>query len=643
MCGISGLLSRSPIEGEPVQRAVMQLRHRGPDDAQIWSDRHIQLGHTRLAILDLSSLGRQPMSYQNERFWITYNGEIYNYLELRHELSELGHSFKSRSDTEVLLAAYAEWGKDCLRRLRGMFAFGIWDSQLNRLFLARDRVGEKPLYYWTNHHSFYFASELKALLALLPIRPALDPGAIDLFMHYQYVPEPRTPLLGVKKLAAAHYLCIDLANWQVEPRRYWSLHQVAPITGDVTEQLRHELDQTLNLTLRSDVPVGIALSGGMDSGGIAALAAPKYKEVLRAFSVGYTGHLPCDERPQAKTLANQLGLPFHEVELNTEDLVDFFPKLTRLMDDPIADIAAYGHFMVMQMAAAEGMKVMLSGIGGDELFWGYDWVIEATRLAHQKQAMCTASNGSQSYDWASNPLIRSPLYARLCNSNKLPKGMRLHLRQWQDYSRMTLSDSEQGIFYNVRQDFQAAWSCRHQLYTPQFLEQLLPHQPFEPFRVVPEHRNDVPLQSCQFLFDTWLASNCLALGDRTSMAASLEVRLPLLDYQLIELVVGLQKQYPHSQVAHKRWLKEALKGILPDEVLDRPKRGFEPPYEAWIQELVRHYGEWVVEGHLVKMGYFNEKWVKKLFQDVRKNYSVSYRLIVLELWYRSVVEDCYSL
>jgi asparagine synthase (glutamine-hydrolysing) len=372
MCGIAGFLSRTPLKEANLNFALKALFHRGPDNQGIWEDNYIQLGHTRLSILDLSPLGNQPMSYQDGRFMITFNGEIYNYIEIREELSEKGYSFISQTDTEVLIAAYAHWGTQCLDKLRGMFAFAIWDKITNKLFLARDRTGEKPLYYWFDDNKFYFTSELKALLTLLPKVPALDPIAIDLYLHYQYVPEPRTPLIGVYKLPAAHYLLINCEDWEIEPKRYWSLAQIQPIEGDPIKLIRQELDQVIDLTLRSDVPIGIALSGGLDSGGIAALAAPKYKNTLQALSIGYEGTPACDERAQAAELAQWLGLEFRDVELRTSELVDFFPDLVRAIDDPIADIAAYGHFAVTRLAADLGIKVLLNGLGGDELFWGYN-------------------------------------------------------------------------------------------------------------------------------------------------------------------------------------------------------------------------------------------------------------------------------
>lgn len=236
MCGILGFLNQYTEENN-IDNFLRFISHRGSNDQGFWSDCHIQLGHTRLSILDLSPLGHQPMSYQNKRYWIVFNGEIYNYLEIRQELIDLGYIFNSKTDTEVLLAAYIQWDKNCLEKLRGMFAFAIWDKQDKKLFLARDRTGEKPLYYWHDQDKFYFASELKALVQMLPHKPQLDAIAVDLFLHYQYVPEPKTPLVGVFKLPAAHYLLIDYQTWEIKPQQYWSLDQIPPISGDPVEYI----------------------------------------------------------------------------------------------------------------------------------------------------------------------------------------------------------------------------------------------------------------------------------------------------------------------------------------------------------------------------------------------------------------------
>lgn len=632
MCGIAGVLSQSRIRQEAMAIALNRLYHRGPDASGDWANDHVWMGHTRLAILDLSPAGQQPMSYQNERYQMVFNGEIYNYLELRAELSDYGYPFISNSDTEVLLAAYAHWGADCLSKLRGMFAFAVWDQAAKTIFLARDRFGEKPLYYWLDQGTLYFASELKALLALLPDRPELDPIAVDLYLHYQYVPEPLTPLKGIRKLPAAHTLTIRLDLWQPDLRCYWNLAQIKPIEGNIPELIRAELEQSIALTLRADVPVGIALSGGLDSGTIAALAAPQYKEVLQAFSVGYPEYPACDERKQAQALANDLGLPFQDVELHTETLVEFFPELMKAMDDPIADIAAYGHFAVMKLAAEHGIKVMLSGIGGDELFWGYEWMIEALRLTQQKQR-------DRAKPDQNNPIIAGlaqvahlPIYPKFVETPRLPKKIRSILRQSLEAHLIANHHPNQLVFYNLRNDFKNSWHHRQSLYTQEFLAQLPDRNPFQPFLTPNEQWSDLKTYLSQTLFDTWLVSNCLALGDRLSMASSLEVRLPLLDYRLAETVFGLQKQYPETPFAQKAWLKKAVQDTLPAEILDRPKRGFEPPYALWIKAILARYGNTVLAGSLVQTGFLNHNQVVKLFRNPQRNYDLVYRILALEIW-----------
>lgn len=642
MCGIVGIFStdcnywKSKIE-VPL---LAFLQHRGGDDRGTWHDDHVYLGHTRLSILDLSSLGHQPMSYQNGRFWITFNGEIYNYLEIRQELISKGYTFISQTDTEVLLAAYAEWGKDCLEKLRGMFAFGIWDTQEKQLFLARDRTGEKPLYYWHDQNIFYFASELKALIKLLPHQPQLDPISVDLFLHYQYVPEPKTPLIGVYKLPAAHYLLIDYQTWEIQPQQYWSLYKIPAIAGNPTELIRQELDRVIELTLRSDVLVGIALSGGIDSGAIAALATPKYKDTLQCFSIGYPNRPPYDERSQAQELAKSLGLPCLDIELKTEDLVDFFPDLVAAMDDPIADIAAFGHYSVMKLAHDHGIKVMLSGIGGDELFWGYGWTTQAVRLTQCKlQILQGQSKPRFGLDFLSK-FSRNNLYLKFAYSSKSPQILRSFLSHAVEYSQLDLKHPEQAVFQNLVPDFNSALKYTKQIYTDEFAASLPCKNAFQPYKICSQDIKDIPLQICQLLFDTWLVSNCLALGDRISMASSVETRLPFLDYKLIELVMGLRKNQPDHELEQKYWLKQALKGTLPDEVLNRPKRGFQPPVQEWMENILCKYMAWLTDGHLIALKILDGDYIQKLCQEFTNRHQhtfILYKILILETWYRKVV------
>jgi asparagine synthase (glutamine-hydrolysing) len=642
MCGIIGVFYtdcnywKSKIE-VPI---LNLLHHRGVDDCGEWRDESVYLGHTRLSILDLSPLGHQPMSYQNERYWIVFNGEIYNYLEIRQELIDLGYIFNSQTDTEVLLAAYIQWDKNCLEKLRGMLAFAIWDKQDKKLFLARDRTGEKPLYYWHDQDKFYFASELKALVQMLPHKPQLDAIAVDLFLHYQYVPEPKTPLVGVFKLPAAHYLLLDYQTWEIQPQQYWSLDQIPPINGDPVELIRQELDRVIELTLRSDVPIGVALSGGIDSGAIAALAAPKYKETLQCFSIGYPNRPPYDERKQAEDLAKSLGLPFFDIELTTEALVDFFPDLVAAMDDPIADIAAYGHYSVMKLASDRGIKVMLSGIGGDELFLGYAWTTQAVQLTQYKQKILQGQvKPPFGIDFISQ-FSSNNLYRKFTYSQKIPQAMRSLLSQGIEYSLLDLQHPKQAVYQNLVSDFQSALQYSKQLYTNEFAASIPYRNAFRPYEMHSQNIDEVPQQICQMLFDTWLASNCLALGDRVSMASSVETRLPFLDYKLIELVMGLRQTQPDHELGLKYWLKQVLKGTIPDEVLNRPKRGFQPPVQEWMESILHRYMKLLTDGYLIELQVINSEYLHKIYKEFIEKHQhtfILYKLLLLEIWHRKVV------
>lgn len=643
MCGILGRLKLDDnffCNINKLDSFTRFLEHRGPDSQGFWHDDCIFLGHTRLSILDLSPLGHQPMSYKSERYWLVFNGEIYNYLEIRQELTNLGYIFKSQTDTEVLLAAYAHWGTDCLDKLRGMFAFAIWDQETKKLFLARDRVGEKPLYYYHDQESFYFASELKALVKMLPHKPKLDPSAVDLFLHYQYIPEPKTPLVGVQKLPASHYLLIDYQTWEIRPQQYWSIDKIPPIDGNPIPLIRQELDRVIELTLRSDVPVGVALSGGIDSGAITALAAPKYKETLQCFSIGYPNRPPYDERHEAEELAKSLGLPFFDIELTTEALGDFFPDLVAAMDDPIADIAAYGHYSVMRLARDRGIKVMLSGIGGDELFWGYGWTVQAVKLTQYKLKIL---QGQVKPPWGIDFLSQFSsrnLYHKFAYSRKVPQFVRGLFTQGMEYSLLDLKHPQQAVYQNLVGDFQAALVYSQQLYTREFAATIPDDNAFHPYAMSSQNVEQVPQQICRILFDTWLASNCLALGDRVSMASSIETRLPFLDYKLIELVMGLRQIKPDHELGLKYWLKQALKDSIPDEVLNRPKRGFQPPVQEWMESILQRYIQSLIDGYLVGLKIIDVDYLNKIWQefiDKRQHTFMLYKLLLLEIWYRKIV------
>ncbi|MDO9582621.1 MAG: asparagine synthase (glutamine-hydrolyzing) [Desulfomicrobium sp.] len=639
MCGILGIFNRSPRSWSGLASTqVDRLHHRGPDGQGIHTEGQVSLGHTRLSILDLSDLGRQPMTSDSGRYTVTYNGEVYNYLELKAELEARGESFVSRCDTEVILAAYRCWGPSCVERFRGMFAMAIWDKRERTLFLARDRCGEKPLIYWMNGEQFIFASEFKALLPLLPNRPSLDPAVVDMYLHFQYVPEPRTLLQGVRKLPAAHHMTISPDSWDARPVRYWDLESIHARSGDPAGLIRDELDKAIKLTLRSDVPVGVALSGGIDSGAIATIASRHYPEPMHAFSVGYPGRPTYDEREQARELATKLGMIFHEVELPVDQFVDFFPKLVGIMDEPIADPAAFGHYAVPKAAADLGIKVLLTGIGGDEVFWGYSWVSHAVRVNQMRMALRRMPSFAHGLLEGAS---MSGMLRRIAGSGRVPTWAR-HIAGFLAEVGCRRTPAGQLAYMSAIDDFNYAFRVKPACYGPA-MAGLSPDNPFAPTVGNPARSEDVPAVLLRILFETWLVSNCLNLGDRVSMAVGVETRLPFLDCGLIELVMGLRRSQPDHGLGHKAWLKQALQGTLSPEVLSRPKRGFQPPVHEWLLGVVRTYGDQLRGGRLTGEGILNARSVDATLTNPAlhtwPDLFFAYKLVLLENWHRQLMPD----
>lgn len=643
MCGILGRVHRRPQRPSTDLSAqtLALLAHRGPDSTGVLSDDHIQFGHTRLSIIDLTSAGHQPMTYAQGRYTVTYNGEIYNHIELRLELEALGEVFTSHSDTEVLLAAYKCWGEHCVKKFRGQFAFVLWDRQENIAFLARDRCGEKPLFYHVDNTCLTFASELKALVPLLDERPALDPAAVDMYLHYQYVPEPLTLLKGVHKLAAGHTLTVRLDHWGAEPKQYWSVEQVdhpypaGLATADILSAIRNGLDEAVQLTLRADVPVGIALSGGVDSGAIAALAQKHYAEPMHAFCVGYPGRPPYDERQQARALAESLGMIVHEVELPVDSFVDFFPQLVRMMDEPIADPAAFGHYSVPRAAAEQGIKVLLSGVGGDEVFWGYPYVTQAVQLNQ-----LTAKHPTLPWlaSWLTTPATQTFLMKVAHYPHAHPA-----IKHWADILQKIADPNqaaEQLIYCKLHPEFAGVDQFKQRIYGSA-MHGLSPYNAQTPTSIGKRTTDKIPAAIIRLLFETWLTSNCLSLGDRVSMGVGVETRMPFLDVRLIETVMALRLNNPDHNLGQKSWLRAALKGVLPDEILARPKAGFQPPVNEWLAGAVRTYSHILEQGQLVQSGIIAADQVgyicKTLPQQGYAALFLAYKFVLLEMWCQKVV------
>ncbi|MBE9139846.1 asparagine synthase (glutamine-hydrolyzing) [Nodosilinea sp. LEGE 07088] len=596
MCGISGLLAASTLREEDIAvvgQMNQRLIHRGPDsDGMVVAD-PVVLAMRRLSIIDLAG-GQQPIFNETKDIAIVCNGEIYNHAELRRDLQGRGHQFASRSDVETIVHAYEEYGLDCLAQLRGMFAFALWDGPRQRLLLARDRMGEKPFYlYRDSDQNLWFSSELQSLAVAMP-RQRLTPEAFNLFLAFQYVPEPVAPLEGVQILPAGHALVIESGNRNAAPFPYWEMAQATADPTHPIDVVKHSLDEACRLMGTADVPVAVALSGGIDSSLVAAVTARHYPEQLHAFTIGYDSRPATDERSVAAALAQQLNIGFTEVELSHRAVVDDFPTLVAAMDTPIGDIAAYGYYAVSQAARQAGYPVLLSGMGGDEFFWGYEWVREAmTRneaiLAGQPQAVPFW------HRWRGKKPVDQPdffgVHDALCQGNT--------------WARALMPSS---VCDRLADTF---WLDKNSLDLTQPLHIAVP----------------------SLLNRTWLRSNCLALVDRLSMHHSVEVRLPLLDPVLVDRVTGMRNaglQDWHQP--HKHLLVEAMQNVIPPEVLARKKQGFTPPTHEWMQSIVNRYSALIHRGSLVHQGLIEES--QSALKPGRFDLFFMYKLTLLECWSR---------
>lgn len=635
MCGISGIVSRRKLSPE-LRTAVSRINsaqvHRGPDGDGEFCDENVVLQSRRLSIIDPEG-GWQPLFNEDKSVTLVVNGEIYNYLELRERLRSSGHIFRTDADGEVILHLYEENGLDFITHLRGMFAFALWDGNRRRLILARDRMGEKPLYLFETDGQLIFASEMKALLHSKLVPFQLNAAAIDLYFHYQYVPEPITAVKGVRKLDAGRMLIVDTDAWRIEEKSYWRLEDAPVVDGDAPTLIRERLEEVSELMVRSDVPVGVALSGGLDSSVVAAFSVLK-KSDLRTFSVGYTGRPESDERADAEKLARHLRIPFFDVELDTRSIVDFFPELNYWRDDPIADISGFGYYAVMKLAREHGVPVILQGQGGDELFWGYPELQRALAKSVRKAA-----------------LLRQPLLQGLVQSLKLggPKensvaglifwardlaGIRSashEVKQW-------LKTPQRPVFYDENSDFASAAIQARSIYSPAFAAQIDDDAVYAPFGLT-EGWDSPEIALTSLVCATYLRGNGIAQGDRLGMASSVEMRLPLVDHKLVETVIGLRKHRSDANLPPKHWLREAVKDVLPAWVMERPKRGFAPPTREWHDAIFSAHGDSLNDGYLVEAGILSPEAGSKLANGEFPNgvaSPLSFKALVLEQWCRQM-------
>lgn len=596
------------------------LQHRGPDDRGIYVDGPVGLAQTRLSIIDLSPTGHQPMGNEDGTIWIVFNGEIYNFQVLREELERSGHRFVGTSDTQVIIHGYEEWGiEGCLQRLRGMFAFAIWDGRKRLLILARDRLGKKPLKYYVDQHKIIFASELKAILTDRSIATSVDYDAIDFYLTHQYVPTPYTGFKEIRKLPAAHYLtCSEKGQMQIH--EYWDL-RYKPDHGKSPEEWHHlilqHLDEAVRLRMLADVPVGAFLSGGVDSSAVVSSMARQSAQPIRTFSVGFSDQ-QFDELPFARMVAKQYGTDHTELILEPDEM-DMLPKLVYHFEEPYADSSALATYLISE-ATRRYVTVALNGDGGDEAFAGYSkyiWLQRSRPYDVLRPLMQLASFPAQLiYDRF--PTDRSRRNAIFLESYRHPR--RGRFTYWQAY----FSSMEK------------SW-----LYHPQFVQ----HRKESPvWNFVRSAAADEVIDQALYIdAKTYLPDDLLVKVDIASMAASLEARSPLLDQCLVEFAATIPVNLKVKGSEGKAIFKEALLSRLPREVMYRKKRGFSIPVDRWFRESRAEWArEILLDPRSLKRNLFRAEGLERLLREhqtgkVRHGNRI-WALIVLELWFRQFTD-----
>ncbi|MFH2098978.1 MAG: asparagine synthase (glutamine-hydrolyzing), partial [Pseudomonadota bacterium] len=582
MCGIVGFVDRANFRAlaKTLAGAVGSLAHRGPDDSgtHFFPESGVGLGHSRLSILDLSAAGHQPMVSVDGRVAVVYNGEIYNFQALRKELAVRGHAFSTRTDTEVVLAAWREWGEGCLSCFVGMFALAVWDQEQGVLFLARDRLGIKPLYYARMEGGFFFASELKALMAFPSFARQVDPASLGLFLHYQYVPGPGTIFKDCFKLSPGHLAVISHSGFSVRP--WWQIPDPVserdfPLSEEeAADELDRLVVQSVSDRLVADVPLGALLSGGVDSSLVAAAMVRAGASTPRTFSIGFP-EAGFDEAPHARAVARHLGTDHTELYISPGEALDVVPQLAEMYDEPFADPSAIPTFLVSRLARSQ-VTVALSGDGGDEQFAGYVryWMAETAhrrifRFPTGPRRVVAGLLSQLPVNWLD--AAYQPL------APHLPQ--RLQVARFPDKWKRLLSVMGEPDVRELYRMAMCAWT-RDQVRDLAGMEvaQSALERTFAATRGWPVLSRMMRADIAMYLPDAMLTK-----VDRASMAVGLEVRVPLLDHRLVEFSSRLPDRFKYRNGQAKVLLKKVLARYVPPELFERPKQGFAPPVASWLR------------------------------------------------------------
>jgi asparagine synthase (glutamine-hydrolysing) len=633
MCGIAGVVSFTNcsfrVDRAYLERMTDAIAHRGPDGAGTWlsGDRCVGLGHRRLSIIDLATAASQPMSNEDERLWIVFNGEIYNHADIRRELQDLGgHRWKTdHSDTEVILHAFEQWGIDCVHRFRGMFAIALWDDRRRELWLVRDRIGIKPLYYSIHHGRITFGSEIKALLEDFQQERTIDEEALYHFLSFLTTPAPITLFKGIRKLPAGCWMRVR-QDGRIEESRYWDvLDHTDPLTDvpedEVSAHIVEELRASVRLRKISDVPVGIFLSGGIDSSVNTALFTENETEPVKCFSIGYDeDYRSCrNELHHARRMADFAGAEYHERLLTQRDFLDFLPQMVHLQDEPIADPVCIPVYYVSQLARDNGVTVCQVGEGSDELFCGYQsWELQR-QLQH----------------WGDLPV------PRLLKGLGLA-GLRLSSRSnCRGYEWLRRSFHKLPIFWGGTEAF--TQESKGRLLSQRLRDKFTGSSSWDVIAPIRRRFEDKAWETSPLNWMTYLDLNLrlpellLMRVDKMSMGVGLEARVPFLDHKFVELAMSIPEGVKTRHRTLKYILKKAVRGLIPDELIDRPKQGFGVPVHEWLFD---HLGEFARseltifcdEADILDLGE-----VKQLLD--RHNGPQAWCLLNLALWWRQYISS----
>lgn len=621
MCGIAGLttFNKSQVETDVLESMGQAIFHRGPDAGEVYKDASVGLVHRRLAIIDLSAAGIQPMHSHCGKFVIVFNGEIYNFLEQRALLEQEGYPFKTHTDTEVILALYAKYGEDCVSRLNGMFAFALWDIEAEKLFLARDRMGKKPLYYHCKDGDLYFASELKSLLAIdaFPKNIRLD-AAYDFFAH-QYVPDPKTIFEDVFKLEAGHTMTFDRSGMTI--KRYWDVsfaNQSTAPESELKAQLQETLERCTSQRMVSDVPLGAFLSGGVDSSGVVAMMAKASDKPITTCSIGFD-EKKFNETEFAASVAKQYETDHHELFVH-ENVADSLEHIASFFDEPFADPSLVPTYFVSKLAR-EKVTVAVAGDGGDEVFAGYskynvDDIENRLRMKFPK--------------WVRKGVF--PTAAKLCS--------KINHRIFKKATSLLTSlsvDPAMGFYITNSMMTDSQWQ---QLATDEVKQKLGSYHPSE--NTIKKYNeapgNDHLSRILYTDLKTFLVGGILVKVDRMSMANSLEVRAPILDYEVVELAASMPSNLKFNDGEKKYILKEAFKPFLNDDILYRKKMGFSVPLAKWLRTELKD----IVENKLIAnpnglksimdVAAINKVWQQHL-SGSRDNSNILWSMLIYQLWW----------